>query len=174
MSEYLILKRCLTSFRDLQADRIGFAVGRPRITLDRRKIAVRIVPHILVHLASPGDDRFLYIFVAYLFFRREIAVCLALRQQLPGCFPVLVGVIGLEDNLFFVIESDPGEPIEDRSGRLLSRPGEIGVLDPKKELPTGLFGVQIIVKRGSSRTDRSEEHTSELQSQSNLVCRLLL
>src|SRR2546430_4609253 len=26
----------------------------------------------------------------------------------------------------------------------------------------------------SSRTSRSEEHTSELQSQSNLVCRLLL
>src|SRR2546427_5283408 len=27
---------------------------------------------------------------------------------------------------------------------------------------------------GGSRTRRSEEHTSELQSQSNLVCRLLL
>src|SRR5688572_1408661 len=30
------------------------------------------------------------------------------------------------------------------------------------------------VRTGSERTDRSEEHTSELQSQSNLVCRLLL
>src|SRR2546427_4307321 len=28
--------------------------------------------------------------------------------------------------------------------------------------------------RGGGRADRSEEHTSELQSQSNLVCRLLL
>src|SRR2546430_4189250 len=28
--------------------------------------------------------------------------------------------------------------------------------------------------RGRRLTDRSEEHTSELQSQSNLVCRLLL
>src|SRR2546430_11631328 len=28
--------------------------------------------------------------------------------------------------------------------------------------------------RGSMTKDRSEEHTSELQSQSNLVCRLLL
>src|SRR2546430_5993409 len=28
--------------------------------------------------------------------------------------------------------------------------------------------------RGPGRTHRSEEHTSELQSQSNLVCRLLL
>src|SRR2546427_3912706 len=29
-------------------------------------------------------------------------------------------------------------------------------------------------KRGECRAPRSEEHTSELQSQSNLVCRLLL
>src|SRR5688572_30982178 len=29
-------------------------------------------------------------------------------------------------------------------------------------------------RRGSSYSRRSEEHTSELQSQSNLVCRLLL
>src|SRR5688572_31586085 len=37
--------------------------------------------------------------------------------------------------------------------------------------------VRATVGTGSSRTvvrDRSEEHTSELQSQSNLVCRLLL
>src|SRR5688572_30892211 len=31
-----------------------------------------------------------------------------------------------------------------------------------------------IVTSASSTSDRSEEHTSELQSQSNLVCRLLL
>src|SRR5688572_31296295 len=31
-----------------------------------------------------------------------------------------------------------------------------------------------ISRRGSTRGARSEEHTSELQSQSNLVCRLLL
>src|SRR5256886_17580441 len=34
--------------------------------------------------------------------------------------------------------------------------------------------VAVVVSRGSSDLDRSEEHTSELQSQSNLVCRLLL
>src|SRR2546427_4588393 len=33
---------------------------------------------------------------------------------------------------------------------------------------------QIGVARVLDRADRSEEHTSELQSQSNLVCRLLL
>src|SRR2546427_4059607 len=31
-----------------------------------------------------------------------------------------------------------------------------------------------LAKRSASRVSRSEEHTSELQSQSNLVCRLLL
>src|SRR2546430_13866834 len=35
------------------------------------------------------------------------------------------------------------------------------------------FAVQFAVARGGRRV-RSEEHTSELQSQSNLVCRLLL
>src|SRR5688572_31959254 len=31
-----------------------------------------------------------------------------------------------------------------------------------------------VVRTGSKVSERSEEHTSELQSQSNLVCRLLL
>src|SRR2546427_6506738 len=35
---------------------------------------------------------------------------------------------------------------------------------------TNLSGDQVVMRR----EDRSEEHTSELQSQSNLVCRLLL
>src|SRR5689334_24583700 len=34
--------------------------------------------------------------------------------------------------------------------------------------------VSVYVPAGSQRTDRSEEHTSELQSQFHLVCRLLL
>src|SRR3990167_7952156 len=36
------------------------------------------------------------------------------------------------------------------------------------------FGVQITTPGEVAELDRSEEHTSELQSQSNLVCRLLL
>src|SRR2546430_12741800 len=35
-------------------------------------------------------------------------------------------------------------------------------------------GVQPWLRRKGSNSPRSEEHTSELQSQSNLVCRLLL
>src|SRR5688572_31120096 len=49
-------------------------------------------------------------------------------------------------------------------------------------IPGGLFFLQFLVARWlggqpwsrSGAPDRSEEHTSELQSQSNLVCRLLL
>src|SRR2546430_7353735 len=35
-------------------------------------------------------------------------------------------------------------------------------------------GYRVVVTYSPSNTKRSEEHTSELQSQSNLVCRLLL
>src|SRR5688572_31974830 len=35
-------------------------------------------------------------------------------------------------------------------------------------------GLRIDIVGGRGRRERSEEHTSELQSQSNLVCRLLL
>src|SRR5688572_11754944 len=41
--------------------------------------------------------------------------------------------------------------------------------------PQAQAGLAILaVRRGNARVARSEEHTSELQSQSNLVCRLLL
>src|SRR2546430_8500633 len=36
------------------------------------------------------------------------------------------------------------------------------------------FDSQLVLKRLRTLGERSEEHTSELQSQSNLVCRLLL
>src|SRR5256886_8091808 len=43
----------------------------------------------------------------------------------------------------------------------------------QKELAAGYQRIKIKIKPGKD-LDRSEEHTSELQSQSNLVCRLLL
>src|SRR2546427_5761021 len=47
------------------------------------------------------------------------------------------------------------------------RPGRGGA-------PAGLRRHRFASRAGRPSTDRSEEHTSELQSQSNLVCRLLL
>src|SRR2546430_4520866 len=41
-------------------------------------------------------------------------------------------------------------------------------------LGSGSLAVAVIVTATARLPDRSEEHTSELQSQSNLVCRLLL
>src|SRR5438093_8034716 len=50
--------------------------------------------------------------------------------------------------------------------------------DPARRTPVGPVGearqVQTVVAHVDSLGDRSEEHTSELQSLTNLVCRLLL
>src|SRR5688572_32988860 len=60
---------------------------------------------------------------------------------------------------------------------------EIYTLSLHDALPISLGAVDIVGETvqqgglagsGTARDDRSEEHTSELQSQSNLVCRLLL
>src|SRR2546430_7136637 len=49
---------------------------------------------------------------------------------------------------------------------------EVEALQYQYQYPCLVIGRE--QRRGDRRTDRSEEHTSELQSQSNLVCRLLL
>src|SRR2546430_7633434 len=59
----------------------------------------------------------------------------------------------------------------------LFRSGQASCVDSKlivgsTRLTVGFFSAAIVGK--SSSSPRSEEHTSELQSQSNLVCRLLL
>src|SRR2546430_7539481 len=67
------------------------------------------------------------------------------------------------------------EGIEDRDD--LGSLARIAVsVDFKKRLSTAFHGKHFIKGAGDflRRFDRSEEHTSELQSQSNLVCRLLL
>src|SRR2546427_5907865 len=55
-------------------------------------------------------------------------------------------------------------------------PGEIGTSSYTLPVPTRRPSIQIDGRRVGTGSvyDRSEEHTSELQSQSNLVCRLLL
>src|SRR2546430_7813246 len=56
-------------------------------------------------------------------------------------------------------------------GCLLPREGRVrgGGVDPAARARPPLLG-----RSGAARDSRSEENTSELQSQSNLVCRLLL
>src|SRR2546427_5052139 len=64
-------------------------------------------------------------------------------------------------------------------GRALAAPGDANRLVPTKiydrALAEGEVRVLVELALPSGRfAERSEEHTSELQSQSNLVCRLLL
>src|SRR2546427_230333 len=68
-----------------------------------------------------------------------------------------------------------GEPVapqpgDDRRGRDCAKP-TLGHTDRRTERR---FELPAIARRAVADQMRSEEHTSELQSQSNLVCRLLL
>src|SRR5688572_32545732 len=58
-------------------------------------------------------------------------------------------------------------PVPERAG-VLSRMA--GLLETERDRLAGLMTLEM----GKTFRARSEEHTSELQSQSNLVCRLLL
>src|SRR2546427_1763467 len=68
--------------------------------------------------------------------------------------------------LFRSLQGPPGCPSDRRGGR-----GDLGVCQPhlRQRRTAGSLGHDRV-----GRLERSEEHTSELQSQSNLVCRLLL
>src|SRR5688572_31721776 len=99
--------------------------------------------------------------------------------------PTLFGIMLLS---FVVVQFAPGGPVEriiaqlqgvdagatarvsgaggDLSGAAAQRPG-VGAADASTSRYRGAQGLE-----ASAAPTRSEEHTSELQSQSNLVCRL--
>src|SRR2546430_3863661 len=56
----------------------------------------------------------------------------------------------------------------------LNLPHSVEVVDTTKPMPAGPVEPPALPRAMTTRLMRSEEHTSELQSQSNLVCRLLL
>src|SRR5579875_2386608 len=53
------------------------------------------------------------------------------------------------------------------------RPGDLLVLNDSRVIPARLFAHRSGVHTQTNHQVRSEEHTSELQSHSDLVCRLL-
>src|SRR2546427_11070327 len=59
-------------------------------------------------------------------------------------------------------------PISHGADGRQGRAGDVRYQDAERRHQRG------VAQLGHERDDRSEEHTSELQSQSNLVCRLLL
>src|SRR2546430_11268157 len=79
------------------------------------------------------------------------------------------------------LDHNGGRPVADRPGRRYSHTPQREIVPP---VATGVIGFRIERQdapelQAAGRGDRlgllrSEEHTSELQSQSNLVCRLLL
>src|SRR2546430_11070786 len=54
------------------------------------------------------------------------------------------------------------------------RKAHVRPLLPGRRKPRNVFVIPWLLNDFAQRKDRSEEHTSELQSQSNVVCRLLL
>src|SRR2546427_66958 len=97
------------------------------------------------------------------------------RARLPQTGPVLARQLDVSLRTLYrdiatlreqgaAIAGDPGVGYEMRPGFLLPP-----LMFTPDELEALLLGA-----RWASRQARSEEHTSELQSQSNLVCRLLL
>src|SRR5688572_32026053 len=62
----------------------------------------------------------------------------------------------------------------DELSRSIGARDRAGQLDDPRPVRTHFLGVVLRVLRPPNVPARSEEHTSELQSQSNLVCRLLL
>src|SRR5690606_40579837 len=97
--------------------------------------------------------------------------------------------------IFSVLEADPSKSfnykqiasklgIEDTTGRnlLIKRLGQLNEKKRIEEIEKGKYKIipsknyfeGIIEVTGRGNAYRSEEHTSELQSRENLVCRLLL
>src|SRR5699024_11701529 len=88
--------------------------------------------------------------------------------ELEGVF-VQIGLVPNTEWLGDVVEkTKSGEIVVDRRGAT-SIPGVFAAGDC-----TDSAFKQIIISMGDGATARSEEHTSELQSRFDLVCRLLL
>src|SRR2546427_4257410 len=69
------------------------------------------------------------------------------------------------------------QPTNTAAGASITPAVQVTALDGQGNTATGFTGnvtIALGANPGSGTLSRSEEHTSELQSQANLVCRLLL
>src|SRR5690606_42159967 len=98
----------------------------------------------------------------------------ASRSASPWCY-----TLSLHDALpIWEVETSESQGyITDEAARLLREAGVVRMLQPKdyggEEAHPREF-VEIVMELAARAPSRSEEHTSELQSRENLVCRLLL
>src|SRR2546429_7331704 len=71
--------------------------------------------------------------------------------------------------------SQPATPCTFSNGTVTCNIGALAPFSPSKPVGAGVqLVVHVTASRGATITNRSEEHTSELQSRLHLVCRLLL
>src|SRR5699024_12171400 len=103
----------------------------------------------------------------------------------PATAPVTIYILSLHDARPILLRAICGEKSKEVRDTSLKVPhGESGTVigvrifdrDEDDELPAGvnqLVRVYVAHKRKITDGDRSEEHTSELQSRFDLVCRLL-
>ena len=92
-------------------------------------------------------------FIVARFFRREVAIGFVLCHQLARRHAMLLGIVGLENNFFVVIKSEPLKSFDDRARRFIGRALQIRVFDPQQKLAAHFARIQPIEQRRARRAD---------------------
>src|SRR5689334_2805232 len=127
-----IVKLRLTFSRNFQADGKRLAGRGTRVRFCSRQLAIRIAAQVQSFRslsASAVGDALLHVVVGALFFWSEVAISLACFKQLKRGGAVLWRVVGLKDEVFVVIETEPLESFDNRTRRLVGGALQIGVFD---------------------------------------------
>src|SRR3981081_2119915 len=73
-------------------------------------------------------------FIFALFLRGKVAIGLSFFDQFLRRRAMLVGIVGLKDQSFVVIQSQPFQSFDNRTRRFVCRTLQIGVFDAEEEL----------------------------------------
>src|SRR5947208_10841528 len=90
------------------------------------------------------DDALLDGFVLALLLRSKVAIGLTFLNQLAGGRAMLVGIVGLKNDLFIVIKPQPFQSFDDRVSRFVGGTLQIGVFYSEQELAAGFTREQPI------------------------------
>ena len=154
-AKYAILERRLACLSHLQPYRKGLA-GRGAVSdssFERSRYGLSRM------FFSPCVARARSLIASFTFASDGAAFGVKSRYALPSassfwavarCF---VGVVGLENDLFVVVKSEPFEAVEDRAGRFVGRACKVGVLDAKQEFAARVTSVKIVEQGRPRCTD---------------------